>query len=193
VQLAVGRDRKHLVKDLVACAERWLEEMAANEKLGECARLTGRVLSTLRASGLRQGERLLIEEGMSTLPDGKQLAALREKYDSHWAEALSTLVGFAGVRLASGKAEEAAPILDAARAILLVPVKKRSEPTKETDRWAVLASNYLAAEEADNRAVLVCAYVAAVGQGADAYTKMKELLGKMAFSPAYRSRGRHYS
>jgi hypothetical protein len=43
--------------------------------------------------------------------------------------------------------------------------------------------------------VLPSAYVAAVGQGAqeEASTKVKELLEKMAFSPAYRSPGRHYS
>jgi hypothetical protein len=179
VQVAAGRGRKDLVKDLVACAGRWLKELAANEKLGEGARLTGRVLYTLRASGLRQEERLLVEEAMPALPDRKQLAALREMYDNHWPEVLSTLVGFAGVRLGSGKAEEAAPILDEARAILLKPVKKGSEPDEATGGLATLA----------------CAYVTAVGQGAqaDAYTKMKELLEKMAFSPAYLSPGRHYS
>jgi hypothetical protein len=144
---------------------------------------------------LREEERLLVEEAMPALPDGKQLAALREKYDNHWPEALSTLVGLAGVRLASGKAEDAAPILDEARAILLMPVKKGSEPPEKTDRWAVVASTYVAAEETGRRVTLACAYVTAVGQGAqaDPYTKMKELLEKMAFSPAYRSPSRHYS
>jgi hypothetical protein len=116
---------------------------------------------------------------MPALPDGKQLAALREKYGNPWPEVLSTLVGFAGVRLGSGKAEEEAPILDEARAILLMPVKKGSQLDEATGGVATLA----------------CAYVAAVGQGAeaDASTKMKELLEKIAFSPAYRTPGRHYS
>ena len=59
----------------------------------------------------------------------------------------------------------------------------------------MVASTYVAAEETGQRVTLACAYVTAVGQGAqaDAYTKMKELLEKMAFSPAYLSPGRHYS
>jgi hypothetical protein len=195
VQVAVARDRKDLMKDLVAYSGRWLKERGARDNLDVGAKLTERVLRTLRGAGLRQEERLLVEEAMPALPDGKQLAALRERYDNHWPEALSTLVGLAGVRLGSGKAEEAAPILDEARAILLRPVTKRSGPPAEADRWAVLASTYVVAEETDRRAMLACAYVAAVGQGtqAEAFTKVKELLEKMAFSPAYHSPSRYYS
>jgi hypothetical protein len=179
VQVAVARDRKDLMKDLIAYTGRWLKESGARERLDVGARMTDRVLRTLRGGGLRQEERLLVEEAMPTLPDHKQLAALREKYSNHWPEALSTLVGFAGVRVGSGKSEEAAPILDEARAILLKPVKKGSERDEATSGQATLA----------------CAYVAAVGQGtqAEAFTKVKELLEKMAFSPAYRSPGKHYS
>jgi hypothetical protein len=59
----------------------------------------------------------------------------------------------------------------------------------------VVASTYVAAEETGRRATLACACVAAVAQGpqGEAFTRIKGLLEKMAFSPAYRSPGRHYS
>jgi hypothetical protein len=165
VQLAVVSGRKDLVKDLTACSGRWLKELAARDKLHLGARQTSRVLRILRAAGLRQEEGLLVEEGMSILPVRKNLAALRERYADHWPEALSVLVGLAGVRLGSGKAEEAAPILDEARAILFARPGKGSEQ--------LVASSL--------RATLACASVAAVGQGLpeEAFTRMKELLEKM--------------
>lgn len=96
-------------------------------------------LRSLRKFGMREGLRELVASMCDTILKGKELLPARERLKTRWAEVLSTLAHLAAGWFGLGRNEDAWPLLDEARNVLL------TQPELIYRDRTPLACNYAAA------------------------------------------------